>query len=106
MNFIKKTNVVLLSLFFSYRPVLGGYDLRSSGESYDSIFEGLVDFLQDVINFIQGPFLVGFVLLGIFLAGCFWVLAPDNRHLNKCFKAIAVGFILADVAIIMDRMLN
>ena len=106
MNFIQKTNLIILSLFFSYRPVFGGYDLRSVSGEYDSIFGRLIDMGQSVIDFIQGPFLVGFVILGIFLAGCFWILAPDNRHLNKFFKAIAVGFILADVAVIMDKILE
>lgn len=106
MNLIKRVNLVIMVGFLSVKEALAGYDIRSAGGTYGSYFERLVDFFQGVIDFVQGPFAVGFIILGIVIAGCFWIFAPDNRHLNKACKAIAVGFVLFDIAIILDAMVE
>ena len=83
-----------------------GFDITSGSDSYNGVFNRLVDFVQDCVNFVQGPFAVVFIVLGIVVSLCLWIMAPDNRHLNKAFKAIAVGFILFDLGVIMNFMIS
>ena len=85
-------------------PVHAGYNIESHGTTSGSIFTRLVDFMQDVVDFMDGPWAIGLIIVGVVVAGTLWVFAPDNRHLGKALKAVAVGFVLFDVGLLISYL--
>ena len=93
-----------LFLLLCSAPAMAGYNIESHGSTSGSIFSRLVNFLQDVVDFMDGPWAVGLIIVGVVIAGSMWIFAPDNRHLGKAMKAIAVGFVLFDIGLLINYL--
>ena len=104
MKRIKTSIKAIMILCFYTAPVWAGYNIESHGSTSGSIFTRLVNFLQDMVDFMDGPLAVGVLIVGVVVAGCMWIFAPDNRHLGKAMKAIAVGFVMFDIGLLINYL--
>jgi type IV secretory pathway VirB2 component (pilin) len=104
MKHIASSLSTLMAAALCAAPVLAGYDIESHGSTGGSIFTRLVNGLQDLVDFMDGPLAIGVVLIGLVVAGALWVFAPDNRHLGKAMKAVAVGFVLFDMGLLINYL--
>lgn len=95
-------SLALTALCFS--NAFAGYNIESHGTSSAGIFTRLIRFMQDCVDLLDGPAAIWMVIAGLFIAGCLWIFAPDNRHLGKAMKAVAVGFVLFDVGLLLNYM--
>ncbi|GAB6909744.1 hypothetical protein JCM12296A_55920 [Desulfosarcina cetonica] len=95
----------LLALFaVSMTPAIAGYNIESYGSTDAGIFTKIVSGIQDVVDLMDGPIAIGAIIIGLFVAGLLWAFAPDNRHIGKFMKVIAVGFVLLDVSVIINYL--
>lgn len=85
-------------------PLYAGYDIESHGTTSGSIFSRIINFLQDCVDALDGPVAIALVIFGAVAAIAMWIFAPDNRHLGKAMKAVAGGFILFDIALLINYM--
>lgn len=83
---------------------LAGYDIESAGTSGGTIFQRIITFMQDIVDMLDGPVAIMVVIAGVVVAACMWIFAPDNRHLGKAMKAVAVGFVLFDIGLLVNYM--
>ncbi|KJS30748.1 MAG: hypothetical protein VR64_14540 [Desulfatitalea sp. BRH_c12] len=104
MNHIKSASKALAINLLCAAPLFAGYNIESAGSTNASIFTRLVGFMQDIVDLMDGPIAIAVVIGGVIIAGCLWIFAPDNRHLGKAMKAIAVGFFLFDIGLIVNYM--
>jgi len=95
----------LLALNLIYAaPLMAGYNIESAGTTNAPIFTRLVGFMQDFVDMLDGPVAIAVVLAGAVIAGALWIFSPENRALQKAFKAIAVGFVLFDMGVLINYM--
>lgn len=85
-------------------PLLAGYNIESAGTTNAPIFTRIVGFMQDFVDLLDGPVAIGVVVVGAIIAGALWIFSPENRALQKAFKAIAVGFVLFDMGVLINYM--
>jgi len=92
-----------INLIFA-APLLAGYSIESAGSTNAPIFTRLVGFMQDFVDMLDGPVAIAVVVAGAIIAGALWIFSPENRALQKAFKAIAVGFVLFDMGVLINYM--
>ncbi|MDA8138854.1 MAG: hypothetical protein M0036_09390 [Desulfobacteraceae bacterium] len=85
-------------------PLLAGYNIESAGSTNAPIFTRLVGFMQDFVDLLDGPFAIAVVIGGAFIAFCLWVFSPQSPALQKAFRAIAGGFVLFDMGVLINYM--
>lgn len=94
--------VVLIGAVFLSSPICAGYDIGSSGSS---IFSRLTNFMQDVVDLIDGPLAVAVVVVSLIAAIAFWNFAPGRSEwVGRAFRAVASGFFLLDIALLINYM--
>lgn len=101
MNRIKQA--IIMGLLYA-TPALAGYDIESAGSSSGTIFQRLIQFMQDLVDLMDGPVAICVLILGVVVALCLWIFAPDNRHLNKAVKAVAAAFIMFDMGLLITYL--
>ncbi len=94
--------MVLMGVVFLSGSVLAGYDIGSSGSS---IFSRLTNFMQDVVDLADGPLAVAAVVISLVAAIALWNFAPGRSEwLGRAFRAVASGFFLLDIALLINYM--
>jgi type IV secretory pathway VirB2 component (pilin) len=92
-----------INLFYA-APLLAGYNIESAGTTNASILRRVVEFMQDIVDAVDGPLAIFAVIVGAIAALCLWIFAPDNRHLNKACKVVAAGIGMFEIGALITYM--
>ena len=83
-------------------PLYAGYDI---GSTSSSIFGKLTKFLQDIVNFLDGPAAVAIVVVSLVAAIVLWNMAPGRSEwVGRTFRAVASAIFLLDLGILVNYL--
>jgi type IV secretory pathway VirB2 component (pilin) len=93
---------LILGVLWIATPVCAGYDI---GGTSASIFTKLTEFLQDVVDFIDGPAAVAIVVVSLIAAILLWNVAPGRSEwVGRTFRAVASAIFLLDIGILINYL--
>jgi type IV secretory pathway VirB2 component (pilin) len=103
---MKKSKVLVavffMGVFWMTTPLYAGYDI---GGASASIFSKLTEFLQDVVDFLDGPAAVAIVVVSLIAAILLWNVAPGRSEwVGRTFRAIASAIFLLDIGILINYL--
>ena len=83
-------------------PIYAGYNI---GGAKTGIFAKLNQFLQDVVDFLDGPAAVAVVVVSIIGAIVLWNVAPGRSEwVGRTFRAVASAIFLLDIGLIINYL--
>jgi type IV secretory pathway VirB2 component (pilin) len=83
-------------------PIYAGYDI---GGEKSGIFAKLTEFLQDIVDFLDGPAAVAIVVVSLIAAIVLWNVAPGRSEwVGRTFRAVASAIFLLDVGLIINYL--
>lgn len=94
--------IVILGVVFFTAPIYAGYDI---GGEKTGIFAKLTGFLQDVVDFLDGPAAVAIVAVSLIAAVVLWNVAPGRSEwIGRTFRAVASAIFLLDIGLIINYL--
>lgn len=93
---------LIMGVFWMTTPLYAGYDI---GGTSASIFTKLTEFLQDVVDFLDGPAAVAIVVVSLIAAILLWNIAPGRSEwVGRTFRAIASAIFLLNIGILVNYL--
>lgn len=83
----------LLALLF-VAPAYAGYDL---GGSSSGPFGKLTEWLQWMIDFMDGPMGLAMVVGGLVVGCCVWIFAPKGGAVGFMARCVAAGIVVLNI---------
>lgn len=72
-----------------------------------SFFTGIVDFMQEWVDFIAGPWAMLIVFIGLVTVVFFWIMAPKlGDVIGFGIRVVIGGFVLFNVAALLSTMMR
>ena len=103
---MKSKSILIVSLIICAvwlsTPIYAGYDI---GGASAGIFSKLTEFLQDVVDFLDGPAAVAIVVVSLIAAIVLWNVAPGRSEwVGRTFRAVASAIFLLDIGLIINYL--
>jgi hypothetical protein len=93
---------LILGVVWISTPLYAGYNI---GGTSSGIFAKLTEFLQDVVDFLDGPAAVAIVVVSLIGAIVLWNVAPGRSEwVGRTFRAIASAIFLLNIAILINYL--
>ena len=78
-----------------------------SGSGGGGFFSGIVDFMQQWIDFIAGPWAILIVFIGLVTVLFVWIMAPKaGEAIGFGIRVVIGGFVLFNLAAILALMMR
>lgn len=100
----QRLSIAILIVFAAMisTPAIAGYDI---GGASSNIFTKITKFMQDIVNFLDGPAAIAIVVISLVGAIVLWNMAPGRSEwIGRTFRAVASAIFLLDIGVLVTYL--
>jgi len=88
----------LALIVYGYNPAVWAQAAVDIGSAGTGPLAGVVAFLQEIVDFMSGPFALFVLAGGLVSAICLWMWAPrENGAMSGMFRALFAGVLILNI---------
>ena len=101
---MKKIVAFITVLFGNLSVAFAGHDI---GTSTGTLFAKPTTFLQDAVNFLDGPAATAFICIALIVALAAWNFAPQqSAWVGKSVRAVVSGILVFAITVAINYLRN